>query len=194
MFGKMYRPGIMNFGRIWIHVGLLIFILSTTHGMKCEFCNKEFTCLPRHTWRCRAKMTSSEPPVGSPAQPVDKHSDRSAENTRMFTSNFSDIRKESSDEIVYMSCSICGKKCKGRKGLVIHQRTCKIHTALLGECNNLFTGMKERVQLRNYQMSLQLMHQLTIRMYSLASSFQKQHQSGKRLTSISNCSSIHPNR
>src|SRR6218665_2937341 len=45
---------------LWINFVFCLlfgFVLAT----KCEFCNKDFTCVNRHTWRCPACITSSRP-------------------------------------------------------------------------------------------------------------------------------------
>ena len=35
------------------------YIISTAHAVKCEYCNKDFTCVKRHTWRCLSQLYGS---------------------------------------------------------------------------------------------------------------------------------------
>jgi hypothetical protein len=83
---------------------------------KCEFCNKEFTCLGRHTWRCPAKSTSSQSTVIQPTR---------LDNTPIHKSDVNNavpISPTPEDDLI--SC-VCGRRCKGRRGLTMHQRSCK---------------------------------------------------------------------
>ena len=34
------------------------FITKNVTGISCEFCNKDFISLGRHTWRCKARITT----------------------------------------------------------------------------------------------------------------------------------------
>jgi len=132
--GKMSGLQISNFGLKIYCVCIIIFILPLVHGMKCEFCAKDFTCLARHSWRCRAKITSSMPPVDTHAPCDQQSSNRNENNSLNYVVSNSSVNE--SVTVVYISC-VCGRKFKGRKGLIIHQRTCRINSALKTECNNM---------------------------------------------------------
>ena len=37
---------------------ILVLVIKNAVGVTCQFCNKEFTHLSKHTWRCKSKITS----------------------------------------------------------------------------------------------------------------------------------------
>ena len=37
---------------------ILVLVIKNAVGGICEFCNKEFIHLSKHTWRCKSKITS----------------------------------------------------------------------------------------------------------------------------------------
>ena len=64
----------------------------------CSFCGKDFAHLNKHSWRCEAKLDEINPrrkKVNPQNEPVGE-----------------------------IKC-ICGKSCKGIRGLKAHQRTCR---------------------------------------------------------------------
>ena len=106
----------------WIIVG--------TAATKCEFCHKEFSCIGRHVWRCPARSTSAQatrptsPPDGPGVQP-----------------SVSSIAAPVIPPIPIeqLKC-VCGRMCKGRRGLTAHKRSCKIISAIdLGSSQLLST-------------------------------------------------------
>ena len=36
---------------------LLVLLTKSVAGLICEFCNKDFISLGRHTWHCKARVT-----------------------------------------------------------------------------------------------------------------------------------------
>ena len=79
----------------------------------CSFCAKNFSCLNRHAWRCKAKLREQQPPV-----------EPGSEATTLPT-----LREEKS-----IICN-CGKNCKGLRGLKAHQHTCKTIDAFKHQLN-----------------------------------------------------------
>ena len=95
---------------------LMWFIMLTT----CSFCGKDFESLGRHSWRCKSRMKT-----GNEANCTDN----------MFNSidHYQLNYVESSNNAAFVCC--CGKRCKGEKGLQIHQRTCKTIEGLAKKLN-----------------------------------------------------------
>ena len=79
----------------------------------CSFCAKNFSCLNRHAWRCKAKLREQQPPV-----------ETGSEATALPT-----LREAKS-----IICN-CGKNCKGLRGLKAHQRSCKTIDAFKDQLN-----------------------------------------------------------
>ena len=46
---------------IWILFVILLVICNFTYvnATLCNYCGKDFTCIGRHAWRCKAKVTST---------------------------------------------------------------------------------------------------------------------------------------
>lgn len=97
--------------RQWLTIGVIISAgLPIVLAVKCSYCNKEFASLGRHTWRCTSRVTSTSSIHGTPAVPT-------ANNTIAATG-------QPCNPTIVINC-ICGKACKGRRGLKAHQRSCK---------------------------------------------------------------------
>ena len=85
---------------------LMWFIMLTI----CSFCGKDFESLGRHSWRCKSRMETGN----------------EANRTNNMFNSIDDYQLnyvESSNNAAFVCC--CGKRCKGQKGLRIHQRSCK---------------------------------------------------------------------
>ena len=74
--------------------------------MVCSYCGKDFAVFDRHQWRCRKRMPNN---FGS-------------NNTRNSMANDD---ADLGSEINIIKC-LCGKMCKGLKGLKMHQRRCRV--------------------------------------------------------------------
>ena len=95
---------------------LILWIISLTEATKCEFCNKDFVSLGRHSWRCPAKATAS---VVNRPTPLDDHCIQSTDVNQVVKST------PVQSDIIQVQC-VCGKLCKGRRGLAMHRRSCKM--------------------------------------------------------------------
>ena len=74
----------------------------------CNFCNEEFLSLGRHTWRCKQR------PVAS-----------AGANRMQPCATLPIIERASTQKNAdYVNC-VCGKRCKGLRGLKSHLRSCK---------------------------------------------------------------------
>ena len=105
----------------WMEVFLcvLIDIFKVELATKCPYCSTEFESINRHTWRCKARITSSVNNITSAPQ-VSMTSPISLQ-----TGNLVMAAPKASDE----TC-VCGRKCKGRRGLKVHQRACGAYRQL----------------------------------------------------------------
>ena len=91
---------------------------------RCPFCGREFVSLGRHIWRCPARVTSQASVHSShvPLQsPVISPPTVAPSGALVFSPP-----PNSDDE----TC-VCGRRCKGRRGLKAHQRACGIFKSLL---------------------------------------------------------------
>ena len=110
----------------WLLVLLILFVCAqAADAAKCNHCGRSgFVQLEKHAWRCK-KTTQAQPPIEKQSRPLEQPQDRvmnhSDENTPIPTENN------------YIKCT-CGKKCKGRRGLTMHQRSCKTHHTLHQNC------------------------------------------------------------
>ena len=101
----------------YVWITLSVWIITKTEATKCEFCGKDFVSLGRHVWRCPAKSTASVPSV--PSQVITKPADNHSMNINTATAQ---VSVHINDGI---RC-ICGRMCKGRKGLAMHRGSCKL--------------------------------------------------------------------
>ena len=76
----------------------------------CWFCGKDFQSLGRHSWRCKSKIEGS-----NDANPINN----GFNNIKHYQLKY--VKPENNAAIV----CCCGRQCKGKRGLRIHQRTCK---------------------------------------------------------------------
>ena len=95
---------------------LLITLIDGNLATKCTFCNKEFTVLGRHTWRCKSRITSSD---NNSFRPYDNGNGSAINNASNFA-NENNIPINRGN----LNC-VCGKVCKGKRGLKSHQRSCR---------------------------------------------------------------------
>src|SRR6218665_2196913 len=95
--------------------------------MKCEFCNKDFTCVKRHTLRCRARITSRDAQVSAPVPNNNDIDNLLGDPIRNTTGQEQVLNKETQ----WLEC-VCGKRCKSRPGFPKHQGTCRTNKLLAG--------------------------------------------------------------
>ena len=83
----------------------------------CSFCRKDFEVLNCHSWRYKEKL---------------KHQRNEGNHCKGSVSNNLNTVNLDRNEIVNNDCHkcICGKKCKGLRGLKVHQRSCRAITSL----------------------------------------------------------------
>ena len=75
----------------------------------CSYCGKEFTTLGRHVWRCKQRII----------QPDETNDDDEANTVNQ------EHVTQPPDNGLDVKCS-CGKSCKGKRGLKMHQRSCRV--------------------------------------------------------------------
>jgi len=80
-------------------MGLKVILLLVLSMVVCSFCGHDFQSVNRHAWRCQARMEEVNPEKG-------------------------DETEEPNNLAGELKC-ICGKVCKGLRGLRGHQRSCR---------------------------------------------------------------------
>ena len=96
--------------------------------MKCEHCNGDFVSLGRHVWRCCARVTSSVQSKPSVAVPTVGNQPNTV-NSLPDTSTGSAVPINNIDTPDVEEC-VCGRRCKGRRGLKAHQRSCGFYKSI----------------------------------------------------------------
>ena len=87
----------------------------------CAFCGKEFVTLGRHSWRCKQRLNHDRPGKSVNQMPV----------------MYSPVRISNTNDV---KC-YCGKSCKGKRGLKMHQRSCRV---LHGLNDELLTDLEQQ--------------------------------------------------
>src|SRR6056300_1838414 len=85
------------------------FIATLLFLVVCSYCGKDFITLGRHSWRCKQRI---QPELDKQAKST---------TTSMPVLN-SPVTATTSSNV---KCS-CGKICKGKRGLKMHQHNCRI--------------------------------------------------------------------
>ena len=114
---------------LWSSV-LLLWNMPCLKATICEFCQKDFTCIGRHTWRCPARITSAT--TNTPNVSPDSFTTSQETIVNKPITLPADINE--SQQLIRCAC---GKECKGRRGLKAHQRNCKISKLIHEECANI---------------------------------------------------------
>src|SRR6267154_1314860 len=116
---------------VWpLRLVILFALFQQTQAIICPHCTVDFVCLARHTWRCRARITGGGHAI-PPQAPVATPSSPSSLNGESLSGGHSPSSSE-------WKC-VCGRVCRGRRGLRSHQRACRTFAALssgLSEINN----------------------------------------------------------
>jgi len=109
---------------------LLFSFIVLASATKCDFCDREFKCLMRHRWRCLSRITSSAPPRQH--SPRDHYVPPSNGPSAKPSAGLASAGLETTTALdpALESC-ICGRRCKGRRGLAAHQRACRVYRDLL---------------------------------------------------------------
>ena len=118
----------VKYSVVWIIIFLRI--TGEIEVTKCEFCGKDFVSLGHHSWRCPAKATTvsivesihTVAPEVSLAQSLDVN--KAVALTPACTASDNSI------------LCVCGKVCKGRRGLMALRRSCKTAKAV-GDCDDV---------------------------------------------------------
>ena len=105
-----------------IHFAVIISILRIIEAVKCAHCGNDFISLGRHTWRCKARVTSaaypgnilSSPPMTRPTSGIPQP------GIPLIPPN------TATNDVL----CVCGRTCKGRRGLTAHQRSCEFYKRL----------------------------------------------------------------
>jgi len=86
----------------------------------CPFCNVDFKVIGRHTWRCKARVTSSAvSPMFTQPTVNGATADIHADDVVHRQSSVPLLINETEE-----SKCVCGRHCKGRRDLKAHQRSC----------------------------------------------------------------------
>src|SRR2546425_3033638 len=120
----------LSFSVWFLRFAVFLALFHQTHGVICPHCNVDFACLGRHAWRCRARITG-----GGEAIPAQAVITTPSSPPSLNTQSLSGGHSPSSPE---WKC-VCGRVCRGRRGLRSHQRACRAFAALssgLSEVNN----------------------------------------------------------
>ena len=114
-------------------VGILfmaIFLMNCpeSSAVKCDLCNGDFAVLGRHRWRCtgpKGRFTSAVHTAPNEDHRINMVQVQPGNNTTNV--NPAPKCQISSDGLI--KC-VCGRSCKGRRGLSAHQRCCKAAQSL----------------------------------------------------------------
>ena len=113
----------MSCSRLLMKIFLLLLCFKVISAVKCEYCNKDFISLGRHSWRCKARITSAVNDQRYSSYNANFSGNNASSNG--LNNNKNQITTNTDTQILYVKC-VCGKLCKGRRGLTAHQRSCKV--------------------------------------------------------------------
>jgi len=94
-------------------------------AVQCQYCYGEFASLGRHVWRCKARGTSAATPI-VPTEHNIASVDAEISQETILGAAENLLPSSVKDE----QC-VCGKKCKGPRGLKAHQRSCHTFKTLV---------------------------------------------------------------
>lgn len=86
----------------------------------CPYCSRKFNCINRHLWRCKKTTVHSN----------NNNSNLSNTNNLIPPINSTNDFNSVHDNLDNLLQCCCGKFCKGRKGLIMHKRSCKTSKSL----------------------------------------------------------------
>jgi len=100
---------------------VILFLISSVSGTRCDFCGQDFTVLGRHVWRCKARITGS-------THSAREHPVHGGPNTTFQGTIAAGVVPTLSDDgslATELTTYTCGKVCRGKRGYVSHTRTCR---------------------------------------------------------------------
>ena len=115
----------MGASNILLLVGFITWSWTVSEGICCPYCKEDFKVIGRHTWRCKARVTSSEgiPLRTTPTAPV----------VDLTASAVNKTCEQPANVGLDEDTCACGRRCKGRRGLKAHQRSCALFKTLLNK-------------------------------------------------------------
>ena len=94
-------------------------LIRTIAAARCTYCGQDFVSLGRHVWRCKARVTSVNYPLPTPPSATTAHGIPQTGIPLV-------LPPIATDDVV----CVCGRACKGRRGLTAHQRSCEFFKRL----------------------------------------------------------------
>ncbi|ESN95627.1 hypothetical protein HELRODRAFT_179088 [Helobdella robusta] len=102
---------------------ILINSINVAYSTKCPYCDKTFANVKKHTWRC----TSNTASLNNNAARSNAKSNVSI-SPSIYRKNSVDTASINLENNLIFCC--CGKGCKCRTDLIMHQRSCKMHKTI----------------------------------------------------------------
>ena len=108
----------LNYQHLFVGIIIVTSEINFVESVQCSYRLKNFVCLGRHDSRCPAKRTAllDDNTLSTPAITVTSSQSINTDRSVLLSTT------DSNNPI---RC-VCGKSCKGRKGLAMHRRSCKI--------------------------------------------------------------------
>ena len=118
---KVLHPGPVGV----LFVAIFLMNCPESSAVKCDICNEDFVVLGRHRWRCtgpKGRFTSAVPTAPNDDYRINTGQVQPGNINISTTTNPAapNIPIKNDDMI---KC-VCGRSCKGRRGLSAHQRCC----------------------------------------------------------------------
>ena len=101
---------------------LLALLTKSVAGVICEFCNKDFLSLGRHTWRCKSRATQIDDHLRQPLSPKATVVTQNENNGVIMQVN-QDIDPYDNEKKVNKFRHYCGREFKSVRGLNTHRRS-----------------------------------------------------------------------
>ena len=101
---------------------LLALLTKSVAGVICEFCNKDFLSLGRHTWRCKSRATQIDDHLRQPLSPKATVVTQNENNGVIMQVN-QDIDPHDNEKKVNKFRRYCGREFKLVRGLNTHRRS-----------------------------------------------------------------------
>ena len=104
---------------------LLALLTKSVAGVICEFCNKDFLSLGRHTWRCKSRATQIDENIQINCQPLSPKATvvTQNENNVVIMQVNQDIDPHDNEKKVNKFRRYCGREFKSVRGLNTHRRS-----------------------------------------------------------------------
>ena len=115
--------------------------ISMSGAVVCQHCGVDFKVLRAHAYRCKFKSTNSQPirDEDTPGRPITSQEINPAVMTKAAScvEPLADevqqptTDSQAEDRSAYTEQCLCGRPCKGKRGLEIHRRSCAIYKTTL---------------------------------------------------------------